>query len=111
MKYHSKKTVIDGHTFDSRKEATRYLVLKGEEKAGWISELETQVKFELIPAIFEGKGKDRKCIQRACNYYADFKYIKDGQTIVEDTKGFRTKEYLIKKKLMRWRYGIDIQET
>lgn len=111
MKYHNKKIDIDGHMFDSRKEATRYLVLKGEEKAGLIQNLQLQTKYELIPAIYEGTGKNRKCLQRACVYKADFTYEKNGRTVVEDTKGYRTKEYLIKKKLLFWRYGIQIDET
>lgn len=106
-KYHSKKVNIDGITFDSKKEANRYCELKLLERAGEISGLALQVKFELIPA----QKRDGKVVERACNYMADFVYRnKDGELIVEDTKGFRTPDYIIKRKLMLWVYNIRIRE-
>ena len=123
MKYHSKKTVIDGITFDSRKEAERYSELKLLERCGAISNLELQKVFELIPAQYElyeryGKNGNRlkdgkKCIEKSCVYKADFVYIDNetGQQVVEDVKGFRTKEYKIKKKLMLYIHGIKIKEV
>ena len=122
MKYHSKKTVIDGITFDSRKEAERYSELKLLERCGAISNLELQKVYELIPAQYEmyeryGKNGQRlkdgkKCIEKSCVYKADFVYIDNetGQQVVEDVKGFRTKEYKIKKKLMLYIHGIKIKE-
>ena len=123
MKYHSKKTVIDGITFDSRKEAERYSELKLLERCGAISNLELQKVYELIPAQYElyeryGKNGNRikdgkKCIEKSCVYKADFVYIDNetGQQVVEDVKGFRTKEYKIKKKLMLYIHGIKIKEV
>ena len=123
MKYHSKKTVIDGITFDSKKEAERYSELKLLERCGAISNLELQKVYELIPAQYEmyeryGKNGQRlkdgkKCIEKSCVYKADFVYIDNetGQQVVEDVKGFRTKEYKIKKKLMLYIHGIKIKEV
>lgn len=105
-KYGSKKTEIDGVTFDSKKEAKRYQELRILEKAGEIKDLRRQVKFELIPS----QRIDGRVAERAVEYRADFVYIQDGKQVVEDTKGFRTKDYIIKRKLMLYRYGIKIHE-
>jgi hypothetical protein len=125
-KYHSRKITKDGVTFDSRKEYKRYCELSLLERGGAITELQRQVKFELIPAQYEsfprysdktGKRlKDgRRCIELAVSYYADFVYIdaKTGEKIVEDTKGMptRTSDYIIKRKLMLWVHGIRIKEV
>ena len=106
-KYHNEKTEVDGIVFDSRKEANRYRELKLLEKAGEISGLKLQEKFELIPAIYEYGV----CVQRAITYVADFVYKENGETIVEDVKGMKTDVYKLKKKLMRWKYGIKIREV
>lgn len=124
MKYGNKKITLDGITFDSRKEANRYRELKLLEKAGKISHLRLQVKFILIPAQYEqskekyqrgakkGLYKRGKLLERECAYIADFVYIDaDGKKIVEDTKGMRTKDYIIKRKLMLHKYGIKIKEV
>ena len=105
-KYHSKKTVVDGVEFDSRKEARRYSELLLLERAGAITELERQVKYELLPS----QRIDGKVVERPVSYVADFQYKQDGKTVVEDTKGFKTKEYIIKRKLMLWVHGIKIRE-
>ena len=122
MKYHSKKTVIDGITFDSKKEAERYSELKLLERCGAISNLELQKVYELIPAqyeLYERYGKNgyrlkdgKKCIEKSCVYKADFVYIDNetGQQVVEDTKGMRTTDYIIKRKLMLYVHGIKIKE-
>lgn len=102
MKYHNVKY----YGFDSKREAQRYSQLKMLEDAGEIENLQTQVKFELIPSQRIG----RKVVERACHYIADFAYYEDGKMVVEDTKGFRTKDYVIKRKLMLYRYGIQIRE-
>lgn len=116
-KYGSKKIEIDGIVFDSKKEAKRYQELSMLEKAGAIQGLQRQVKYVLIPAQKEpdtigsrGGIKKGKCIERECTYIADFVYQEDGQTVVEDTKGFRTKDYIIKRKLMLHVHGIKIKE-
>ena len=107
-KYKAKKTEIDGIKFDSKREMNRYCELKLLEKAKEISNLQLQPKFLLIDG-FKYKGKK---IQ-AMNYIADFQYIeKDGTEVVEDVKGFKTKEYNIKKKLFLHKYGdrFDFRE-
>lgn len=117
-KYGNAKTEIDGRTFDSRREASRYIDLAAMQKAGEISNLQMQVKYVLIPAQREpdtigpkGGIKKGKVIEKECSYIADFVYTdKNGQTVVEDTKGFRPKEYLIKRKMMLYFHGIRIRE-
>lgn len=117
-KYRNKRVEYEGIVFDSLKEKRRYCQLQIMEKGGIISDLRLQVPFELIPAVYEDeviqmktKSKVKKrCVQRATTYVADFVYKRDGKTIVEDTKGFRTKEYELKKKMMRAFLGIIINE-
>ena len=106
-KYRSKKITKDGITFDSIKEYRRWCDLLLLEAAGLITNLQRQVPFELIPS----QRIDGKVVERACNYIADFAYMKDGQYIVEDTKGFKTKDYIIKRKLMLNVFGIRIHEV
>lgn len=105
-KYHAKKTVVDGITFDSRKEADRYLVLKGMEEDGSIEDLRRQVRYELVPA-FNVDGKH----YRPVYYVADFVYVEDGKEVVEDVKGMRTDVYKLKSKLFARRYDMSIRET
>lgn len=119
MKYHSRKTLYDGIVFDSKKEAQRYAELKMLERGKVISELTLQPEFELIPAQYEyyerysknGKRlKDgRRCIEKNCVYKADFAYTQDGKRIVEDVKGVRTKDYIIKRKLFRHLYSKEYE--
>ena len=116
-KYHSRKTTVDGIEFDSKKEANRYRELVLLERAGRIIDLQRQVKFVLIPAQYEpdiigkrGGVKRGKQIERECCYMADFLYTDNGKQVVEDTKGFKTKDYIIKRKLMLWVHGIRITE-
>lgn len=118
-KYHSSKMYSRGFVFDSKKEARRYAELELLERAGEISCLQRQVRFVLIPAQREqdvvgkrGGVKKGKLIERECCYIADFVYKdKDGYYVVEDTKGFRTPDYVIKRKLMLWVHGIRIKEV
>lgn len=107
-KYRSKKTVVDGQKFDSKKEARRYQELLLLEKAGEIKNLSRQVKFVLIPTQRDETGK---VVERECSYKADFTYEEGIKTVVEDVKGYRTEAYIIKRKLMLWRYGIRIREV
>lgn len=118
-KYNNKKPVVDGITFDSKAEAERYFELVILEKSGEISELKRQVKYVLIPEQREPDYTDKKgkvhkgrLLERECSYFADFTY-KDhnGSLVVEDTKGMRTREYIIKRKLMLYKYGIIVKET
>lgn len=101
MKYKNKKVTIDGITFDSRLEANRYCELKLLCQAGEISQLRLQPEFELIPA-FRKNGK----AYRRTVYRADFMYFdkKTGKYIVEDTKGFKTDVYMLKRKLFEYKY-------
>ena len=107
-KYHAKKTTVDGITFDSNKEAMRWLELKALEKAGAISGLNRQQRVELIPA-FEASGKH----YRATTYIADFVYFDKavGQTVYEDCKGYRTDVYRLKAKLFAYKFGMSIRES
>lgn len=108
-KYNNKKITVDGQIFDSKKEANRYKELRLLEKAGAIKDLRMQVKFTLIPA--QRDEATGKVVERECSYKADFVYEEDGKAVVEDVKGFRTKEYIIKRKLMLYQYGIRIREV
>lgn len=105
-KYGSKKITRDGMTFDSLKEYRRYCELSLLERAGKVTDLQRQVKFELIPSQRIGG----KVVEKACTYVADFVYTENGRKVVEDTKGFKTKDYIIKRKLMLWVHGIKIKE-
>lgn len=110
MKYKNTKILLDGIEFDSKKESKRYCELKMLERAGAIQDLQLQVPFILIPAQYREVNGKNKCVERACKYIADFVYTENGQRIVEDTKGFKTKDYIIKRKLMLYKYGIRIKE-
>lgn len=108
-KYGAKKTVVDGITFDSKREAERYCELKLLLRGKAIRDLRLQVKYELVPAVrYNGK-----VMQRAINYYADFVYTdnRTGEEIVEDVKGYKTQVYTMKKKMMLEKYGIQIREV
>lgn len=106
-------------THASKREHYRAQELRLMERAGLISDLREQVSYVLIPAQYGECGKDfkgrtsRVLLERACSYIADFVYTDTatGKTIVEDTKGFRTKEYIIKRKLMLHVHGIRIKEV
>ena len=105
-KYHSRKITRDGITFDSVKEYRRWCELSLLERAGAIQDLQRQVKFELIPS----QRINGKVVERPCAYVADFVYIENSKKVVEDTKGFKTTDYIIKRKLMLWVHGIRISE-
>lgn len=124
-KYGAKKTQCAcGHTHDSKKEAGRcdalHLLLRG----GKIDSLEFQKDYLLIPALYKeielseryksGKNKGQPKTKRVCEekkvvYRADFVYIdkETGNTVIEDCKGMRTKEYILKRKLMKQLYCQD----
>lgn len=105
-KYGAKKVTLDGIEFASRKEAGRYCELKIMEQAGLIRDLKMQEEFELIPRC----GKERPA-----KYHADFSYIitTTGEKVVEDVKSraTKTKDYILRRKLMNWRHGIQIKEV
>ena len=122
-KYKNKKYTVDGITFDSKREANRYWELNALQKAGIIQNLELQVKFVLIPTqraesteVYKsgrnkGQPKAGEILERECSYIADFVYLENGKKVVEDAKGMRTKEYVIKRKLMLFIHGIRIKEV
>ena len=97
----------------SLKERNRAAMLELMQKKGIISGLQKQVVYSLIPAQYGEVDGKRKCIERACTYRADFVYydVEKKELVVEDTKGFRTTEYVIKRKLMLHEHGIKIKET
>lgn len=107
-KYHSRRTTIDGMTFDSIKEAKRYRDLSLLQRAGEISDLRTQVKYTLVPSQKKPSGGT----ERPVTYTADFVYKdKDGKEVVEDAKGVRTQQYTIRRKLMLERHRIEVKEV
>lgn len=106
-KYHNHKTVRHGITFDSKHEADRYDELRMLLKAGKIHDLKLQQTYKLV----EPQRTPTGAAVRAVTYIADFVYTRDGKAVVEDAKGFKTKDYIIKKKLMLERYGIWVEEV
>lgn len=124
-KYHSRKVTVDGVTYDSIKEYRRYCELKLLEKAGQITDLQRQVPFELIPSqyeTFERYGKKgqrlkdgKRCVEQAILYIADFVYTENGETVVEDVKGYKEgiayQYFVIKRKLMLYVHKIRIKEV
>lgn len=117
-KYHNRKIERDGMTFDSKKEYNRWCELKLLLAAGEISNLQRQVKITLIPAQREpdiigkrGGRKPGKLLEHEVSYIADFAYRdKKGDWVIEDTKGLRTKDYIIKRKMLLFLWGIKITE-
>ncbi len=99
-KYKAIRTVVDGITFDSKLEAARYQDLRLQEESGEIKRLTLQPSFPI-----------EICGKKICTYRADFAYIRDGEGVVEDVKGFKTPVYRLKKKLVSAIYGFDIYET
>ncbi len=124
-KYGNKKVVIDGEVFDSKREAVRYQELKLLEQCGAIRNLRRQVSYELIPTQREestrvyqkgrkkGQPIEGKVIEKAVTYIADFVYVDNatGKLVIEDSKGFHTKDYILKRKMLLYFYGIKIQEV
>lgn len=107
-KYHSKKVVIDGITFDSQKEARKYCELKLLKKAGEIVDFELQPEFILQEGYRDSAGKWIRPIK----YKADFRIVHpNGREVIIDTKGYRTEVYRLKKKMLLKRYpDIEFRE-
>lgn len=105
-KFHARKVVVNGIEFDSHKEARRYGELLVQQKAGLIKDLKRQEEFELIPKC----GKERPA-----KYHCDFSYVccLTGEKVVEDVKSraTKTRDYILRRKIMNWRYGIQIKEV
>ena len=101
-KYRNEPVTVDGVRFASKREAARYLGLKVAQVAGMIRELKTQTEFALmVNGMF------------ICRYRSDFDYVdtRTGEHVVEDVKGFRTKDYKLKKALMLATLGIEVREV
>lgn len=103
-KYNARKTVIDGITFDSKREAARYTELKLLERAGEIDALTAHPVYTLVDA-FVCRGKR----ERAIKYIGDFQYVENGNLVCEDVKGVQTKVFAIKRKLFLLRYGEKVE--
>ena len=121
-KYNAKKTTVDGIEFDSQKEARRFRELVLLERAGLIQDLQRQVKFVLIPTQYEryerystktGKRLQDgiRRVEQEVSYGADFEYTINGKQFVEDSKGYRTADYILKRKMMLYFHNIRIKET
>ena len=109
-KYSNRKVVVDGLKFDSKREAQRWQELKLMERAGLIEGLVRQFPINLLPAQ---KDENGKVIERPVRYVADFVYTdkNTGKTVVEDAKGVRTHEYILKRKMALYFHGIKIKEV
>lgn len=110
-KYGNHPTIIDGHRFDSKKEARRYQELRYLEQKGVIENLALQVAFELAPSV---RFEDEKRAKPALKYVADFVYSEGGRRIVEDVKSGATAKaaaYRIKRHLMKAVHGIEVNEV
>lgn len=99
-KYRNVRTAVGNEVYDSRREARDHQDLKLLEKAGEISDIKRQVSFDL-----EVNG------ELICRYKADFTYLEKGKLVVRDTKGVRTVVYIIKRKLMKAVWNIEILES
>ena len=119
-RYNHKTIKIGELKFDSQKEYDRYVFLKEAENNGVISDLRTQVKFELIPKVTEEyvehlKTKDKiktRTLQQPITWTADYVYYKDGEMIVEDVKASKfllSDRFVIKEKLFFWKYRKRIR--
>lgn len=120
-KYNSKKVVVDGIKFDSETEGKRYLTLKQAQDDGLISDLELQPQYIILPAIKGTRLKHFKripdrieeyTIQQPLKYTADFRYIKDGQVVVEEVKGSKwsiSRDYPLRAKMLRYFHGIEVK--
>ena len=112
-KYRAEKVFCDGMEFDSKKELTRWKELEWKQRAGQITDLRRQVRYELLPKQTRADGTT----ERAIFYVADFVYVENGQEIVEDVKGYRDPssaayaKFTIKRKMMLYFHGITVREV
>ena len=125
-KYGNKKVEYNGKKFDSKKERDRFIFLEAAQRDGLITDLERQVRFELIPAIteeYEVQLKTKtvtrtRTVQRAITYTCDFMYYVPSKNlvVVEDVKSSPRqtaidKSYVLKKKMMLALKGIKVKEV
>ena len=106
-KYGARRGAVAGKKFDSLAESRRFAELSRQQRLGVITDLKRQVPYELIPAQYDEEGK---ILERAVTYKADFVYERDGSLVVEDVKGAKTKDYVIKRKLMLYVHKIKLVE-
>lgn len=99
----AKPTEVDGIKFASKLEAKRYGELKLLERANVISQLRVHPRFPLIGA----QGPLTSESGRALEYVADFDYIEGGKLVIIDTKGVITRDFVLKRALMKQR-GLTI---
>lgn len=105
-KFKAVKTVVNGVTFASKREAKRYQELLLAAKAKLIKDLELQPKFVLAPSVrFEGEARAKPALR----YVADFSYLRDGVRVIEDSKGVQTDAFRIKRHLMKSVHGIEVK--
>lgn len=124
-KYGNRKTrTSDGIVHDSWKEANRWMQLLLLQRSGEITNLQRQVEFvllhdqrELSTEVYKrgknkGLPKEGKLLEHKVCYVADFVYtdLKTGETVVEDAKGVKTKDYILKRKMMLYFHNIRIKE-
>lgn len=132
-KLHAERTE-DGYA--SKREAKRAAELRLMEQAGKIQNLREQVRYVLVPAIYEtesgklvkdwaekpkkeleGQYGKLKILERSLVYVSDFTYEQDGETVVEDAKGMKKSNaaiyrvFVSKRKLMLYEYGIRVLEV
>ena len=100
-KYGAKATTIDGHTFPSKREAEYYLLYKSMKQRGEIIDFKLQPRFTLIPPYTNWAGKKI----RPCHYTADFLlYYPGGRQVVVEVKGYRTRDYMLRRKLFEYKF-------
>lgn len=102
-KYKAKSKEIDGHTFPSLKEADYYLQYKAMLAKGEITDLQLQPQYELLPSFRDNQGR----LERAITYKPDFLLTyPDGRLVAVEVKGFKTRDYILRRKLFKHRYGM-----
>ena len=107
-KYRNTKTTVAGVTFDSKREAARHAELLLLQRVGHITDLRLQVPFELVKGVkFAGAARARPAIR----FVADFVYTERGREVIEDSKGFETPEFKIKRHLMLALLGLEVRVT
>lgn len=105
-KYHNKHVIVGSERFDSMKEARRHQELKLLERAGRISKLERQVTYQLMPSVrIAGEQRARPALR----FKVDFRYVENGQTVVEDSKGYSDTAFRIRQHLMKSVHGLDVR--
>lgn len=110
-KWRNVKTVVDGITFDSKREAEHYMLLKARQALGEISELQRQVPFQLLCPVLTRDGQSTGASAVVAAYVSDFTYRENGQLVIVDAKGKRTREYALKAKWLALQQGISILEV